>query len=77
MTRRLVSGAWFGRACTLQAVLVAISTGRVLVHSTKNPDHLVPNVARGSGGVLRVAARTRPGEAMQYHQWILWRPCAT
>jgi hypothetical protein len=28
---------------------------KVLVHST-NPDHLVPNVARGSGGVLRVAA---------------------
>jgi hypothetical protein len=33
---------------------------KVLVHST-NADHLVPSVARGSGGFLRVAARYAGG----------------
>ena len=33
---------------------------KVLMHST-NPDHLVPSVALGSGGFLRVAARFAAG----------------
>src|ERR1700687_2035053 len=33
---------------------------KVLVHST-NPEHLVPSAARGSGGLLRVAARYAAG----------------
>ena len=33
---------------------------KVLMHST-NPDHLVPSVALGSGGFLRVAARYAAG----------------
>jgi hypothetical protein len=33
---------------------------KVLVHSTK-PDHVVPSVAGGSGGFLRLAARYAAG----------------
>ena len=33
---------------------------KVLVPTT-NPDHLVPSAARGSGGILRVAARHAAG----------------
>ena len=33
---------------------------KVLVHTT-NPDNLVPSAPRGSGGVLRVAARYAAG----------------